>query len=183
MLVPPTLVVARHGVGTPNPGNIKMHGMPAAIPTVEIARRQAIGRRIVQAADYAELSQGQLAVKIGVNPGNLSRMIAGKRVLAHKLAVIARVCGVDVDWLTKGGSGGPIVADAPATRRGRKPNADRLVRRLTLAEGADEMAAAREVWCLPPAIASRFLGSAVRASGLRTAAKRTDHALLVVVPG
>ena len=162
-------------------GNDQDH-MPKAITSEEIARRQAVGRRVVQALESVELTQSDLARRVKVPPGNFSRMLRGERLLAPYLGRIARLCNVSMAWLLGGGKGGP---GAIGDRRGhgRRPNSDRFLRQLSPSEREALLLRAREAWLLPRTMATRVLTSTVRAARERTSTDETkgDHVLLVVV--
>lgn len=156
--------------------------MPKAITSEEIARRQAVGRRVVQALESVELTQSDLARRLKVPPGNFSRMLHGARLLAPYLEKIARLCDVSTTWLLNGGKGGPGAASANRGH-GRRPDPDRFLRQLSPSEREALLPRAREAWLLPRTMAARVLTSTIRAARERTSAdaSKGDHVLLVVV--
>ena len=156
--------------------------MPKAITSEEIARRQAVGRRVVQALESVELTQSDLARRIKVPPGNFSRMLRGERLLARYLGKIAQVCNVSLAWLANGGKGGPG-ATGDSRGHGRHPSPDRFLRQLSPSERDSLLPRAREAWLLPRTMATRVLTSTVRAARERTSADEAkgDRVLLVVI--
>lgn len=156
--------------------------MPKAITSDEIARRQAVGRRVVQALESVELSQADLARRLGLHPGNFSRMIHGERVLVPHLGKIAKACAVSEAWLLGGGRGGPDHGSTAGTR-GRRPDPDRFLRQLGPSEQAALLSRVREAWMLPATMADRIMNSTVRAAQERTSVDEAkgDRVLLVVV--
>jgi len=122
--------------------------MPKTITSKEIARRQAVGRRVVQALESVELTQSDIARRTKVPPGNFSRMLRGERLLAPYLGKIARVCNVALSWLVNGEKGGPG-ATGDSRGHGRHPNPDRFLWQLSPSEREALLPRAREAWLLP----------------------------------
>lgn len=161
--------------------------MPKAVSSTEIARRQAVGRRVVQALEAKEWSQSELARLLGLHPGNLSRMLQGERVLAGHLPKIATLCGVSAAWLRDGGRGGPTGQRQHRNPvPGRRPDPDRFVRRMTDEEQATLLPRAKEAWLLSAVLSERVLSTTIRAAQERTSAnpaKGDRVALVVMRPG
>ena len=65
-----------------------------------IENHPAVGRRIVQARRELELTQAQLAERIGVPLGILDRYESGKADASRTLIRIAEVTGKPIDWFT-----------------------------------------------------------------------------------
>ena len=62
--------------------------------------RIAIGARLRLAREQAGLSQGQVAVKLGLHRPTVSEIEAGRRrVAADELAIFAKLYKVSVSWL------------------------------------------------------------------------------------
>lgn len=154
--------------------------MPKAITAAEMTRRQAVGRRILQALAAAEVTQAELAQRLGTDQSTVSRLLIGTRRSERFVAQIAQMTGTSASWL-RTGSGAPVVAPA-RPRVGRRPASDQFLRRLDDSEARTALGRATEVWALPGPIARRVLDSTIRALGLRTAAAGRHRVLLVIAP-
>lgn len=67
------------------------------------AKRQAIGRRLAEARRAAGLSQEELAAKVGVRSGTISRYERGAfQPRTDKLEPIVDALGVSSDWIFRG---------------------------------------------------------------------------------
>lgn len=154
--------------------------MPRPIPTAEIARRQAIGRRILQAMASAEVTQAVLAQKLSIDQSTVSRFLVGTRRSERFLAQIAALTGVSAAWL-RTGEGAPMPAASPP-HRGRRPSGEVAVRRLDAREWSTVTGRTAEAWALPAVLAQRVLDSTVRAQGLRTRATWRSDVYLVIAP-
>jgi len=152
--------------------------MPRPIPTAEIARRQAVGRRILLALASAEVSQAALAQKLGIDQSTVSRFLVGTRRSDRFLTQIAALTGVSASWL-RTGDGAPMAAPA-RPHRGRRPTGETTVRRLDAREWSAVAGRTAEVWALPAVLATRVIDSTVRAQGLRTRATSRNEVYVVV---
>lgn len=72
------------------------------IPSALRKRYQAIGVRIGQALEAAELSQGDLGARIGVSQSLVALLIQGARTPDKYLGKIARVCRVPLSYFVDG---------------------------------------------------------------------------------
>jgi transcriptional regulator with XRE-family HTH domain len=66
----------------------------------EVEDHAAVGRRIVQARQQLELTQAELAERIGIPLGMLDRYESGQADASRMLPRIAEATGKPVDWLT-----------------------------------------------------------------------------------
>lgn len=67
---------------------------------LKISERERIGQRIVELRKERGLSQKELAEMVGITPGNLSRIEAGKYdTKLESLARIAEPMGCQVDFV------------------------------------------------------------------------------------
>lgn len=78
--------------------------------------------RLVGALEATEVSQAELARRLGVNPATVSHWVTGRRELSLKrIALIAKALGVEPQSLAfQGGAAAP-----PKPRRARKVTATR----------------------------------------------------------
>lgn len=60
------------------------------------------GARLRKARNHANLTQAELAKRVGVTQSAIGNIEAGSRGLSSGVVRIARVCGVSVDWLATG---------------------------------------------------------------------------------
>jgi transcriptional regulator with XRE-family HTH domain len=72
----------------------------------------AVGKRIVQARRQLELTQAELAQRIGVSLGTLDRYESGQADASQMLMQIAEATGKPIEWFTPTGSDGSDRHDA-----------------------------------------------------------------------
>ena len=69
----------------------------------EMQQRKAIAERLKLAREQAGLSQGQVAAKVGWHRPTVSEIEAGRRrVAADEAGLLAKLYGVDVNWIVMG---------------------------------------------------------------------------------
>ena len=79
---------------------------PPQLPAIGDRSKEAVGARIQIVRMAARITQDNLARAVGVMPGSIYRMEAGKMFPAFPTAVaIARECGTTTDWLYDGSGG------------------------------------------------------------------------------
>jgi transcriptional regulator with XRE-family HTH domain len=61
-----------------------------------------IGARLLQARDYAGISQSELARKSGVSQTIVSRLERNEAKRTRDIVRLARACGVNSEWLAEG---------------------------------------------------------------------------------
>jgi transcriptional regulator with XRE-family HTH domain len=153
--------------------------MPRRVTSQMMASRLARGRRILRAAAYAELSLAEMARKSGIDPANLSRMIAGTRDLEARVPAIAKAAGVSATWIATGAAQGPDEV-APKRRRGRQLDLDRMTHALSAAEVAG-LSRATSAWRLSPEVGQRVVESVIGASGLPARIRKGDVVVVAIV--
>lgn len=78
--------------------------------TYRFARMSTLKDRMKQARKFAQLTQKQLAERVGVSQPVISQLESGENLQSVHLLKIAEVCGVDPLWLSSGEGDGPAEA-------------------------------------------------------------------------
>lgn len=144
---------------------------------LEQEQHQKRGARVAQALDYADITQQEMAKKLGVQQSYISAIISGNRPGLTHLAAIAKATKVPLRYIKLGEGWKPLLSDDPTTYTPEKTS---LIAFSPKVAGAFK-SRSRAVYALSSPAAAAVADMITTQSGSKVSIKPGEVAIVVIL--